>query len=70
MNLANLKVKEQVGLSDGSLAEVVEVSSDQSHVKVRYIDTMGQPELVGKEASIHSDEVLTVIQGTHAEGLA
>ncbi|MCY4583130.1 MAG: hypothetical protein OXE50_10095 [Chloroflexi bacterium] len=70
MNVEKLQPKTTIGLADGSLCEVVEVSSDNSQVKVRYIDTMGQPQLVGTEGLVDADEILTVIEGTHAEGLA
>lgn len=70
MNVEKLQPNTKIGLADGSLCEVVSVSSDNRQVTVKYIDTMGQPHLVGTEGLVDADEVLTVIEGTHAEGLA
>jgi hypothetical protein len=70
VNVEKLQPKTQIGLADGSLCEVLAVSSDHRQVKVRFIDTMGHPELEGTEGSVDADEVLTIIEGTHAEGLA
>ena len=70
MNLANVKPNDQVALADGSLVEVVRVEDGLASVLVRYIDVMGDPAMNGTEGSVHADEVITVIQGTHAEGLA
>jgi hypothetical protein len=70
MNLSNVKPKDQVALSDGSLVEILKVEDGQQSVLVKYIDSMGDPALDGTEASVHSDDVITVIVGTHAEGLA
>lgn len=70
MNVANLKVSTQITLADGSLVEVLDVMPAEAQVRVRYIDTLGAPELVGTEAVVSSDDVIAVVEGTHTEGLA
>ena len=70
MNVKILKVGEQVMLADGSLGEVLVVVEDGSGVRLKYVDTMGEPQLVGTEQTIPADEVISVVQGTHTEGSA
>lgn len=68
MNVAKLKVGTKVALADGSVGEVLVVTEDGSAVRVRYLDTMGEPELVGTEQLVPADDVLGVLEGTHTEG--
>ena len=70
MNVTQLKIGQQVMLSDGSLGEVLVVVEDGSGVRLKYIDTMGEPQLVGTEQTISADEVISIVQGTHTEGAA
>ena len=70
MNVANLKVSAQITLADGSLAEVLGVMPAESQVRIKYVDTLGAPELTGTEAVVSSDDVIAVVEGTHTEGLA
>ena len=70
MNVANLKVSMQITLADGSLAEVLAVMPAEAQVRIRYVDTLGAPELTGTEAVVSSDEVIAIVEGTHTEGLA
>lgn len=70
MNVTRLKVGEQVMMSDGSLGEVLVVVEDGSGVRLKYLDTMGEPEKVGTEQIIPADEVISIVQGTHTEGAA
>ncbi len=70
MNVANLKVSTQVTLADGSLAEVLAVMPADAQVRIRYVDTLGAPELTGTEAVVSSDEVIAIVEGTHTEGLS
>jgi len=37
-------------------------------VCVRYLDALGEPELVGTETWLSADEVIAIDMGTHAEG--
>ena len=70
MNVTRLKVGEQVMMSDGSLGEVLVVVEDGSGVRLKYLDTMGEPEKVGTEQIIPAEEVISIVQGTHTEGAA
>ena len=70
MDIKSLKVGMQCTLSDGSLAEVREVMPDNVHVKVKYVDTMDNPEIdVGEERELGFEELIGEFMGTHAEGL-
>lgn len=68
VNLAQLTVGTKVLLASGDRAEVVAMNADAESVRVRYLDALGEPELVGTEASLSADEVLAIDMGTHAEG--
>jgi hypothetical protein len=68
MNLAQLTVGTKVLLASGDRAEVVTINADAESVLVRYLDALGEPELVGTEAWLSGDEVLAIDMGTHAEG--
>jgi hypothetical protein len=47
---------------------VVALNAEAETVCVRYLDALGEPELVGTEAWLSADEVLAIDMGTHAEG--
>ena len=68
MNVEGLKVAQQVALSDGNLAEVVEVLAGATEVRIRYLDVMEDEALVGSEAVVSSDDLVGVFEGTHTEG--
>ena len=68
MNVAELAVQTQVLLATGDRAEVVGVDEDAGSVRVRYLDALGEPELVNTEAWISADEVIAIDMGTHSEG--
>jgi hypothetical protein len=68
VNLAHLTVGTKILLASGDQAEVVALNAEDETVCVRYIDALGEPELVGTEAWLSADEVLAIDMGTHAEG--
>jgi hypothetical protein len=68
MNLAQLTIGTKVLLASGDRAEVVAINAGDETVRVRYLDALGEPELVGTEAWLSADEVLAIDMGTHAEG--
>jgi hypothetical protein len=68
MNLAQLSVGTKVLLASGDRAEVVAINADAESVRVRYLDALGEPELVGTEKWLSADEILAIDMGTHAEG--
>lgn len=68
MNLAQLTVGTRVLLASGDRAEVVALNAEAVAVCVRYLDALGEPELVGTEAWLSADEVIAIDMGTHAEG--
>jgi hypothetical protein len=68
VNIAELTIRTKVFLATGDLAEVIAINDEAQTVRVRYLDAMGEPELVGTEAWVSSDEVIAIEMGTHAEG--
>ncbi len=50
MNLSQLTVQAKVLLATGDRAEVVALDAETESVRVRYLDALGEPELVGTEA--------------------
>jgi hypothetical protein len=68
VNLAQLTVGTKVLVASGDRAEVVAINADDESVRVRYLDALGEPELVGTEAWLPADEVIAIDMGTHAEG--
>ncbi len=69
MNTASLSVGDQVTLTDGSLAEILDVATDGASVNVRYVDSMDNPEIpVGTVADVQAEEVIALYEGTHSEG--
>jgi hypothetical protein len=47
---------------------VVALDAEAESVRVRYLDALGEPGLVGTEEWLAADEVLALDMGTHAEG--
>jgi hypothetical protein len=68
VNLAHLSVGTKVLLASGDRAEVVGLNAEAETACVRYLDALGEPELVGTEAWLSADELLAIDMGTHAEG--
>ena len=68
MNVAQLAVQTQILLATGDRAEVMAIDEAAGSVRVRYLDAMGEPELVNTEAWISGDEVIAIDMGTHSEG--
>ena len=68
VNLVQLSVGTKVLLASGDRAEVVSLNAEAETVCVRYLDALGEPELVGTEAWLSADELLAIDMGTHAEG--
>jgi len=46
----------------------VAINAEDESVCVRYLDALGEPELVGTEAWLSADEVIAIDMGTHSEG--
>ena len=68
MNLAHLTIGSKVLLASGDQAVIVAINTEAESVCVRYLDALGEPELVGTEAWLSADEVIAIDMGTHAEG--
>ena len=68
VNLVQLSIGTKVLLASGDRAEVVSLNAEAETVCVRYLDALGEPELVGTEAWLSADELLAIDMGTHAEG--
>jgi hypothetical protein len=68
VNLAQLTVGTKVLLASGDQAQVVVMNAEAETVCVRYLDALGEPELVGTEAWLSADEIIAIDMGTHAEG--
>ena len=68
MNLTHLTIGTKVLLASGDQAEVVAINTEVESVCVRYLDALGEPELVGTEAWLSADELIAIDIGMHAEG--
>jgi hypothetical protein len=68
VNLAQLSIGIKVLLASGDQAEVVALDAAEESVRVRYLDALGEPELVGTEAWLPAEEILAIDMGSHAEG--
>ncbi len=69
MNTAKLSKGDQVTLSDGSLAEVLDIAKGGDTVNVKYVDSMDNPEIPpGTVADVPAEEVIALYEGTHSEG--
>jgi hypothetical protein len=70
VNPAHLKQGMQCTLADGSLAEVRQVLPDNVLVRVKYVDSLDNPEIpVGSERDVPFEEIIAEYMGTHSEGL-
>jgi len=70
MDPATVKMGMQCTLSDGSLVEVQEALPDRVHFRVKYVDSMDNPEIpVGTVGEVPFEELIGEYMGTHAEGL-
>ena len=59
-----------VPLSDGSLVEVQNVMPDEIYIRVKYIDTLENPEIrPGEVREVPFEELISEYMGDHAEGL-
>ena len=68
MNLEELEVGINVLLDTGDLAEVMSINDEDQTVRIRYLDALGQPELVGSETWLSADEIIAIDMGSHSEG--
>jgi hypothetical protein len=68
MNIAELAVRARVLLATGNRAEVLTVDDQAETVCIRYLDALGEPELVDTEAWISADEIIAIDTGAHIEG--
>lgn len=68
MNPTQLTAGTRLLLASGDRAEVLAIDAEAGSVLVRYLDALGEPELVGTEAWLSGDDVLAVDMGTHTEG--
>ena len=68
MNIQEISVGMEVILDTGDRAEVVSINDKDLEVRVLYLDALGQPELVGSEAWVTSDEIIAIDMGSHSEG--
>jgi hypothetical protein len=68
VNLTQLTVGTRVLLASGDRAEVLAINAEAESVLVRYLDALGEPELVDTEAWLSVDDVLALDMGTHTEG--
>ena len=70
MDIRKLRVGMQCTTADGSLVEVRDLLPDNVHLRVKYLDTMDNPDLEpGEERDLPYEELIAEFMGTHAEGL-
>ena len=70
MDIKKLRVGMQCTTADGSLVEVRDFLPDDIHLRVKYLDTMDNPDLQpGEERELPYEELIAEFMGTHAEGL-
>lgn len=68
MNISELTVGTRVQLEDGSIAEVLAPSQNGRTVRVRYVESPFDPDLVGTELLATDYEITAfMIDGTHAD---
>jgi hypothetical protein len=58
MDIGSLVNGQRVMLEDGSIAEVLESSSDGASVRARYIEAPFDPDLLGQEATLTDYEIV------------
>lgn len=69
MNPTLLKSGMQCTTSDGSLVEVQSVMPDNVHIKVKYVDSLDNPDIPdGSVREIPFEELIGEFMGGHAEG--
>jgi hypothetical protein len=70
MDIKKLRVGMQCTTADGSLVEVRDLMPDNVHLRVKYLDTMDNPDIEpGEERDLPYEELIAEFMGTHAEGL-
>ena len=70
MDIKKLRVGMHCTTADGSLVEVRDLLPDNVHLRVKYLDTMDNPDLQpGEERDLPYEELIAEFMGTHAEGL-
>ena len=70
MDIKAVKPGMQCTVSDGSLVDVIAVQPDNVHIRVKYVDTMDNPEIkIGEVRELPFEELIGVYMGAHAEGL-
>jgi len=70
MDISKLRVGMQCTTADGSLVEVRDLLPDNVHLRVKYLDTMDNPDIdPGEERDLPYEELIAEFMGTHAEGL-
>lgn len=70
MDIKTVKPGMQCTCSDGSLVDVLGVQPDNVHVRVKYVDTLDNPEIkIGEVRELPFEELIGVYMGAHAEGL-
>ena len=62
MDLYELKLGDRVRTVDGAVVEIVAETEDGQWIRVRYIDSPDDPELVGTEDLCHVDELQELTQ--------
>ena len=70
MNIKLIRPGMQCTLSDGSLIEVQSLMPDEIHVRVKYTDSLDNPDIpVGDIREIPFEEIIGEVSGSHTEGL-
>ena len=70
MNIKFIRPGMECTLSDGSLIEVQSLMPDEVHVRVKYLDSLDNPEIpVGDIREIPFEEIIGEVSGSHTEGL-
>jgi len=70
MDIKTLRVGMQCTTADGSLVEIRDLLPDNVHLRVKYLDSMDNPDIpVGTESNLPFEELIAEFMGTHAEGL-
>lgn len=68
MNIAQLAVHMQVLLATGDRAEVIAINAEEESVQIRFLDALGEPQLVDTETWLSADDVIAIDTGSHIEG--
>jgi hypothetical protein len=62
VHLMDLKPGQRLVLKNKAVAEVIENMGDGIWVQVRYVESVGDPSIVGDEELCHCEEVVRVIE--------